>query len=98
MNKKIWFIQIKGRQQNLRDMADKKTTYAVSMLYEPNKKGKWSCSTDTSIEIIYRGIAVTFNKAVAAALKCAKVDGMKNPEVISVNRYGDCHFGTGDKQ
>lgn len=93
MKKKIWFVLVKGQEQVLRDVADKKTVYTVSMQYQPNKKGKFSCTPDTSIEVIYRGLATTIEKAIAAALDCAKKDGMKSPEVISVNRYGDCQFG-----
>jgi len=95
---KVWQIRIKAKSpksKTLRDVSDttdEGKTYYAEFQYKKSKKGNWTMTRDSSVEKIYAGAAENINKAIAAALKCAKKDGVGNPEVIAVIRLGNCDF------
>ena len=97
---KVWRISIIAATKKgttIRDVADKGKTYYAKFKYERNKKGKWSMTHDYEQEQTYSGIATNIQKAIALALKCAKKDGLKNPEIIGIARFGNCDFGLRQK-
>lgn len=92
---KVWQIRIKAKSpksKTLREVADKDKTYYAEFQYGKDKDGKWKMTHDYSVEKIYAGTATNIGKAIIAALKCAKKDGVENPEVIAVIRLGNYDF------
>lgn len=94
---KVWRVRVKAKSPTICDVADKNKTYYAKFKYERNKKGNWSMTHDYQEDRVYSGIASNIQKAIGLALKCAKSDGLKNPEVIEIARYGDCDFGLRQK-
>ncbi len=92
---KVWQIRIKAKSpksKTLREVVDKDKAYYAEFQYSKGPRGNWKMTHDYSVEKIYAGTAVNIGKAIIAALKCAKKDGVENPEVIAVIRLGDCDF------
>ena len=94
---KVWRIRVIAKTTTIRDVADGSKTYYANFKYEKSKKGNWSMTHDYQEDRLYSGIASNIQRAMDLALKCAKRDGLKNPEIIDIARYGNCDFGLKQK-